>query len=57
MVYKGDVYTAPVYKAKEIKGNAIYITFNCRGKGLSIIKNSGNTLHGFTICREVMEFM
>ena len=50
MVYKGgDVYTAPVYKAKEIKGNAIYITFNCVGKGLSIIKNSGNTLHGFTI--------
>ncbi|WP_448903397.1 sialate O-acetylesterase [Eubacterium sp.] len=50
MVYGGnDVYTAPVYKSKKIKGNAIYITFDYVGKGLSLVKDSGDTLHGFSI--------
>ena len=50
MVYGGgDVYTAPIYKSMQIKGNAIYLTFDYVGKGLSIINGRGNTVHGFSI--------
>lgn len=48
----GDVYTAPVYKSMEIKNNAIYITFDYVGKGLSVIDNTGKDLHGFSIAGE-----
>ncbi len=49
MVYGGTgEYTAPVYKSMEIKGGAIYITFDRVGSGLKSVDGTAN-LHGFTI--------
>lgn len=48
MVYgKTAVDTAPVYKSMEVKGNAIYVTFDYAGDGVRVIDDS--TLHGFAI--------
>ena len=52
LVYGGEgETTAPVYKSMEIKGNAIYITFDHVDKGLTIGNESSN-LQGFAIAGE-----
>ena len=52
MVYGGtEEYTAPVYKGMEIKNNAIYITFDRVGSGLTTT-DSTSDVHGFTIAGE-----
>lgn len=49
LVYGGtEEYTAPVYKSMEVKGNAIYVTFDHVGEGLATTDLSMN-VHGFTI--------
>ncbi len=42
-----ETYTAPTIKSTEIKGGAVYVTFNNIGDGIKVY---GKKIHGFAIC-------
>lgn len=49
MVYGGgEVYTAPVYEAMEIREHAVYVTLDCVGNGLKTIDGTAD-VHGFAV--------